>query len=50
MLQRLGYSSFPVIALIYDPIFLYETIVSTQWHLGGDMIAFIYESTHLVSR
>jgi len=39
-----------VIALVYDFTSLSSTrtIDSIQWHTGGDMIAFVSESTHLV--
>ena len=46
---HMGYSSPSVIALDYDFPFLYKKIDSIQWHTGGDMIAFISESTRLVS-
>jgi len=47
MFQGMGYSSLPVIALVYDPIFMKKTIVSIQLHMGG-MTAFLSESAHLV--
>ena len=44
----MGYSSASVIALVYEFTLLYKKIDSIQWHTGGDMTAFVSESTHLV--
>ena len=44
---HMGYSSPSVIALVYEFTFLY-IFYSIQWHTGGDMIAFVSESTRLV--
>jgi len=44
----MGYSSPSVIALVYEFTFLYKKFDSIQWHMGGDMIAFVFESTRLV--
>jgi len=38
-----------VIALVYDFTFLYKKCGSIQWHTGEDMIAYVSESTHLVT-
>jgi len=45
---HMGYSSASVIALVYEFTLLYKKIDSIQWHTGGDMTAFVSESTHLV--
>ena len=46
---HMGYSSPSVIALDYDFTFLYKKVDSIQWHTGGDMIAFVSESTRLAT-
>jgi len=45
---HMGYSSPFVIALVYDITSLYKKIRFHPVTYGGDMIAFVSESTHLV--
>jgi len=45
---HMGYSSPSVIALDYDFTFLYKKKLSPSSDIGGDMIAFVSESTRLV--
>jgi len=45
---HIGYSSPSVIALIYDFTFLYKKNGFHPVTFGGDMIAFVSESTRLV--
>ena len=45
---HMGYSSASMIARVYEFTLLYKKIDSIQWHTGGDMTAFVSESTHLV--
>ena len=48
-LLHMGYSSPSVKALVYEFTLLYKKkFASIQWHTGGDMIAFVSESTRLV--
>jgi len=45
---HMGYSSPSVIVLVHHFTFLHKKFHSIQWCTGGDMIAFVSESTHLV--
>ena len=46
---HMGYSSASVIALVYEFTLYKKKFDSIQWHTGGDMTAFVSESTHLVT-